>query len=167
LKDSPVKKDLNGADGNQSTKVKINGGTSCYMAPELFTRKAKFSRKSDVFAAGVVFLELITLQKPNTLYDDLWPGILNVKLPFALLQCVASTLDEDPENRMHFTDLIALLRSRDGEAIKEMELGIHGPEIGFDEVEADLRLLMPSSRYDFSRDDSMSSQSVGSSRYIK
>jgi serine/threonine protein kinase len=152
LKGTPVNK---GSTGQQlSTKAKINGGTRCYMAPELFTRKAKFSRKSDVFAAGIVFLELITLQKPNTLYDDLWPGILNVKLPFALLKLLQITLDVDPDNRNHFADLLALLRSTEGNAIKEMELGMQGSDLEFDEVEADLRLLMPSSHYVYSRYES-------------
>jgi serine/threonine protein kinase len=55
-------------------------GTNCYQAPELFKKNAKFSRRADVFAARVVFLELLTLQNPNILWDDLYPGILNVKL---------------------------------------------------------------------------------------
>jgi serine/threonine protein kinase len=153
LKDTQVNRNIGAFDGQKSsTKVKINGGTNCYMAPELFNRKAKFSRKSDVFAAGVIFLELLTLQKPNTLYEDLWPKILEVKLPKALLQCFASTLDSDPENRLHFTDLLVMLKSRDGYAIKDMKLGLQDLEI-FDEVGADLKLLMPSSRYEFSGDE--------------
>jgi hypothetical protein len=81
------------------------------------------------------------------LYDDLWPGIMQVGLPKALLKCFASTLDGDPENRILFTDLLELLRSTDGCAITCMKLGLQDLELSFDEVEADLRLLMPSSRY--------------------
>jgi serine/threonine protein kinase len=46
LKDTQVNRNLGLIDGHKSsTKVAINGRTSCYnMAPELFTRKAKFSR---------------------------------------------------------------------------------------------------------------------------
>jgi serine/threonine protein kinase len=89
----------------------------------LFKRNAKFSRRADVFAAGVVFLELLTLHKPNSLWDDLYPGILNVKLPDVLLKCFSSSLDPDPEKRMHFTEHLVLLRSQDGVAIGELELG--------------------------------------------
>jgi serine/threonine protein kinase len=134
---------------SNSTEVAINGGTECYKAPELFKRDAKFSRKADVFAAGVVFLELLTLQKPNTLWYDLYPGILNVKLPEVLLKCFSSSLDPDPAKRMHFTELLLLLRSQDGTAIKEMELGSPATRFTFDEVAADIRLMMPSSHYDY------------------
>jgi hypothetical protein len=129
-----------------STEVAINGGTECYKAPELFIHDATFSRKADVFAAGVVFLELLTLQKPNTLWYGLYPGILNVKLPDVLLKCFASSLDPDPKKRMHFAELLLLLRSQDGTAIREME---PATRFTFHEVEADIRLLMPSSHYDF------------------
>jgi hypothetical protein len=48
---------------------------------------------------------------------------------------------------MHFTDLLVLLRSKDGTAIGELELGNTDSKYMFDEVEADMRLLMPSSKY--------------------
>jgi serine/threonine protein kinase len=115
----------------------------------LFKRHAKFSRRADVYAAGVVFLELLTLQKPNTLYDDLYPMILEVKLPEILLKCISGSLHPDPEKRIHFTDLLAVLRNRDGNAIKEMTLGSPVTRLTFDAVAADIRLLMPSSKYDY------------------
>jgi serine/threonine protein kinase len=128
--------------------VSINGGTFCYQAPELFKKYAKFSRSADVFAAGVVFLELLTLQRPNSLWNDLYPGILEVKLPVALLKCISSSLDPDSEKRMNFTELLVLLRSHDGTAIGELELGSPADKYTFDEVAADIRLMMPSSHYD-------------------
>jgi hypothetical protein len=69
---------------------------------------------------GVVFLELLTLQKPNSLWDDLYPGILNVKLPAALLKCLSNSLDPDLGNQ--FKDLL-VLRNQDGISIGELELG--------------------------------------------
>jgi serine/threonine protein kinase len=126
-----------------SSKVSINGGTSCYQAPELFRKNA------DVFAAGIIFLELLTLQKPNSLWDDLYPGILKVKLPEALLKCFSSSLDPDPAKLMQFKDLLVLLRSQDGMAIGELELGSPASKYMFDEVAVDIRLLMPSSRYTY------------------
>jgi serine/threonine protein kinase len=71
LKDNPINRNARNTDGSSSSsKVSINGGTGCYQAPELFKKNAKFSRRADVFAAGVVFLELLTLQKPNSLCPD-------------------------------------------------------------------------------------------------
>jgi serine/threonine protein kinase len=150
LKDRPINRNSPRANGlPSSSKVSINGGTSCYQAPELFKKKAKFSRKADVFAAGVVFLELLTLQKPNFLWDDLYPGVLEVKLPAVLLKCFSNSLDPDPEKRMHFTELLVLLRSREGISIRELELGSPALMHSFDEVAADIRLMMPSSQYSF------------------
>jgi serine/threonine protein kinase len=149
LKDNPIKRTSDPGDQSSSSKVSINGGTCCYQAPELFKKKAKFSRRADVFAAGVVFLELITLQKPDSLYDDLYPGILKVKLPGVLLKCISSSLDPDPEKRIQFTDLLELLRSKDGIAIGKMELGMATSKFTFDEVAADIRILMPSSHYNY------------------
>jgi serine/threonine protein kinase len=139
-----------------SARVDINGGTRCYQAPELFTRNAKFSRRADVFAAGVVFLELLTLQKPNKLFDDLYPGILEVKLPRGLIKCLACSLDPDPDKRVQFTELLTLLKSGEGFAIALMELDMNAG-LRFDDVAADIRLMMPSSRYDYSGNGSASS----------
>jgi serine/threonine protein kinase len=115
----------------------------------IFKKNAKFSRRADVFAAGVVFLELLTLQKPNTLWDDLYPGILKVKLPVVLLKCFSSSLDPDPTKRIQFKELLVLLRSQEGTAIKELELGSPTSRYIFDEVAADIRLMMPSSQYEY------------------
>jgi hypothetical protein len=147
LKDNPINRNSPRNDGQlSSSKVSINGGTDCYQAPELFKKKAKFSRRADVFAAGVIFLELLTLQKPNTLWDDLYPEILDVNLPTVLLKCFACSLDPDPAKRMQFTELLVLIRSPDGSAIKHM---IQKSKNIFDEAAADICLLMPSSQYDY------------------
>jgi serine/threonine protein kinase len=150
LKDNLINRNDRNTDvSSSSSKVSINGGTKCYQAPELFKRNAKFSRRADVFAAGVVFLELLTLQKPNTLWDDLYPGILKVKLPEALLKCFSSSLDPDPTKRMQFKELLVLLKSQEGAAIGDLELGSPTSKYIFDEVAADIRLMMPSSQYDY------------------
>jgi serine/threonine protein kinase len=148
LKDNPINRNARNPESSESSsRVSINGGTECYQAPELFKKKAKFSRRADVFAAGVVFLELLTLQKPNFLWDDLYPGILDVKLPVVLLKCFSSSLDPDPEKRMQFKDLLILLRSQGGKEIKGLELGNPATKSTFNEVEADIRLMLPSSQY--------------------
>jgi serine/threonine protein kinase len=150
LKDNPINRNTSHSEGySSSSMVPINGGTNCYQAPELFKRNAKFSRRADVFAAGVVFLELLTFQKPNTLWDDLYPGILQVKLPTVLLECFSGSLDPDPLKRIQFTDLLVLLRSQDGKKIRDYELGSPARRFLFDEVAADIRLMMPSSQYKY------------------
>jgi hypothetical protein len=165
LKDNPINRNARNSDASESSsKVFINGGTFCYQAPELFKKNAKFSRRADVFAAGVIFLELLTLQKPNTLCDDLYPGILKVKLPKVLLKCFSNSLDPDPEKRMQFKDLLVLLRSQDAISIGELELGSPAAKYTFDEVAADIRLMMPSSQYDYK--SSNGNQSDVESHYI-
>jgi hypothetical protein len=57
--------------------------------------------------------------------------------------------DPDPAKRMHFTELLVLLRSREGISIRELELGSPASLHSFDEVAADIRLMMPSSQYSF------------------
>lgn len=108
--------------GEQQTTVKVDvkGGTRCYQAPELFNRKASFSRKADVFASGIIFLELLTLHKPGDLYDEWWPMILTYKLPPALLQCLDASLQEDPEHRKYFPDLVSMITGG-SESIKALD----------------------------------------------
>jgi serine/threonine protein kinase len=150
LKDNPINRNARNTDeSSSSSMVSINGGTNCYQAPELFKKNAKFSRRADVFAAGVVFLEILTLQKPFTLWDDLYPGILDVKLPGVLLKLFSSSLDPDPAKRVQFTDLLLLLRCQEGAAIVELELGSPDLKYTFDVVAADIRLMMPSSQYEY------------------
>jgi serine/threonine protein kinase len=161
LKDNPINRNARNPEASESSSsfVSINGGTFCYQAPELFKRNAKFSRRADVFAAGVIFLELLTLKKPNSLWDDLYPGILEVKLPAALLKCFSNSLDPDPEKRIQFEDLLVLLRSQEGNAIGELEQGSYEFEVA-----ADICLMVPSSQYTSESSSSMGAFSPGRRR---
>jgi serine/threonine protein kinase len=105
-----------------SSNVSVNGGTKCYQAPELWTPHAKFTSKADVFAAGVVFLELMSLLPPNTLYRDLWPKVLNlVEMPQVLSTILTGTLHDFQGSRNTFDELFQLLSSEDGKVIEEMD----------------------------------------------
>jgi hypothetical protein len=78
-------------------------------------KKAKFTKKADLFTAGIVFLELVTLKGPKNLYDVEWPMIKESPYcPPSLRVCLASLLDEDPANRTSFAEM--LLTLRDGRA---------------------------------------------------
>jgi serine/threonine protein kinase len=78
-------------------------------APELWNPHAKFSSKADVFAAGVVFLELMSMHLPNSLYYELWPMVLELPLPHALFLSLTGTLDDDPAKRSTFVELFKML----------------------------------------------------------
>jgi serine/threonine protein kinase len=83
---------------------------NCYFAPELFTRNAKFTKKTDHYAAGIIFLELVALRDAEKLIDS-WPLIeKSTDCPALLRACLASTLDEDPTKRTSFSKLLVILR---------------------------------------------------------
>jgi serine/threonine protein kinase len=154
LKDSPVNKNADKDVTPTVEEVAINGGTGCYQAPELFKKGATFSTRADVYAGGIIFLELLTGRQPNTLYEYLWPSVLDLKLPTALLKCLyndltnvysSCSLDENPEKRVQFEVLFVMLNSPEGKQIRDMKT--EGDEFGFDEIDADLREMLPSSRY--------------------
>jgi hypothetical protein len=86
-----------------------------------------------------------------------------VKLPAVLLKCFSSSLDPDPEKRMHFKDLLILLRSREGTKIGALELGSPVSKSTFNEVAADIRLMMPSSQYSYKSNQSKESSYISSS----
>jgi hypothetical protein len=65
---------------------------------------------------------------------------------------------------MQFKDLLLLLRSQDGTSIGELELGSPASKYTFDEVAADIRLMMPSSQYDY--ESSVDNQSDVESHFI-
>jgi serine/threonine protein kinase len=111
-----------------SSNVSMNGGTRCYQAPELWDPNAKFNSKADVFAAGVVFLEMISLLPPNTLYFDLWPKVLDLDMPPVLSMSLSDTLQKDPLFRKTFEELFVLLSSKEAKEISEQDNEEHNEE---------------------------------------
>jgi serine/threonine protein kinase len=118
-------------EGN-SSRVTHHGGTRDYLAPELqiqnpiipmrssiaagpqvrvsVANKVKFTRKADVYAAGIVFLELVTLKVPKKLVDS-WPLIdKSPDCPDSLRKCLAASLAEDPAIREPFPNLLLILK---------------------------------------------------------
>ncbi len=93
-------------------------GTPDYMCPEQAQGKTVDPR-SDVFSAGAVFYEFLTLQKPfigKTLHSVLYQIIssrptpvltLNPELPARLAEVVHQMLQKDPERRYPSMDAIA------------------------------------------------------------
>jgi hypothetical protein len=96
----------------------------------LSLRHAKFSKKADVFAAGIIFLELIAMCSPGILYKTLWPKVLQVSIPQALKEVLKMSLAASPETRTgSFDELLAILRSDGGLAIGELS---KDAELSFD-----------------------------------
>jgi hypothetical protein len=66
-----------------------------------------------VFAAGIIFLEIIALQEVNGLYDSLYPMILSKTLPESLLLALRSSLAPDPSQRTTFQEIFDALSKDD------------------------------------------------------
>jgi serine/threonine protein kinase len=83
---------------------------------------AKFSKKADVFAAGIIFLELISLSPPNILYQVLWPRIIHeIPLPQELKEILSKSLAEAPETRTgSFDELLLRLRRSKEKVVLEL-----------------------------------------------
>jgi serine/threonine protein kinase len=87
----------------------------------MFKKTAKFKKKSDVYSAGIVFLELLALKPPSLdMYDHMWPKIISVGLPHALNEVLSGCLDEDPSHRLLFSALLDLLKSNGGLQIRDL-----------------------------------------------
>lgn len=123
--------------------MRINGGTLAYRAPELNKKGALFSKKADVFAAGIIFLELLSVKSPAGLYRSLWPSILQVDIPEALKKTLSDSLDEDPERRALFPELLSNLASDRGQDIKSLKL--FSDSVEFNPVAADINSMLQSS----------------------
>ena len=108
----PLQKGMKEAASNSgsTTYASWNGGTKYYQAPELFGdgAKGKFYKKSDVFAAGIVFLEVLSLRPPQGLFKELWPSILGKGLALPLEQVLSGSLEINPAERKSFGELFAV-----------------------------------------------------------
>ena len=100
----------------------VLGGTRYYKAPELHVMNAKFTKKCDVYAAGIVYMELITLKKPSALYQNqVWKLMIGKGLPKSLETLLEKSLAQDPKERLHFKELLELLQD-DGSAISNVHV---------------------------------------------
>jgi hypothetical protein len=108
---------------------------------ELSLKKAKFTKKADVFAAGIIFLELITMCSPELLYKSLWPRILKVSLPTSLKEILKLSLEAAPETRTgSFDQLFQILNSDAGKVIGELS---KNEELSFD-ISSGVNNILPS-----------------------
>jgi hypothetical protein len=86
---------------------------------------AKFSKKADVFAAGIIFLELIALCSPKTLYKVMWSRVLQISLPPALKEILQMSLEAEPEIRTgSFGEILLILGSEGGKEIGELSIDV-------------------------------------------
>jgi hypothetical protein len=84
-------------------------------------QNAKFTKKADVFAAGIIFLELIAMHSPSSLYKVLWPKLLQMSIPSALKEVLRMSLEEEVESRTgSFDEILVILGSEGGMEIGEL-----------------------------------------------
>jgi hypothetical protein len=88
-------------------------------------------QKCDLFAVGIIFLEIITLREAHGLYDLFYPSILQKNIPTSLKVCLESSLEEDPISRTSFRAMYEALTSdystfedKNSVAIKMLEEGV-------------------------------------------
>jgi serine/threonine-protein kinase len=72
-------------------------GTSCYMAPELFTHPAHVDYRADIFSLGVTFYKMFTKNLPSHPWKP--ASLLNHELPKGVDEALARALQEDPDRR--------------------------------------------------------------------
>lgn len=71
-----------------------------------------FTKKCDVFAGGIIMMELVLMRSAKNLYTDFWPKILDMTtLPDkeTTAQFLRQTLDTQPGKRSGFEELHHLL----------------------------------------------------------
>jgi serine/threonine protein kinase len=97
-------------------------------APELFNQYAKFTSKADVFAAGIIILELMSMHPPNNLHYELWPIVLELAMPHALFLSLTGTLNVDPAKRSSFSELFIMLSGDEGKKIADQDNEVDAAE---------------------------------------
>jgi serine/threonine protein kinase len=88
------------------------GGTRAYMAPEQASAKVhRAESRSDIFSLGLVFYELLTHNQPQGPfgnYSFLSPELENHDIPTELKSIVIKCLQEDPKDRYHSANDLAI-----------------------------------------------------------
>ena len=86
-----------GSDGaSQLTDTNVVMGTPNYMAPEQQDGAAKADHRSDIFALGVMFYEMLTGQTPRGVFD---PPSRKVQVDVRIDEVVLKALQSEPERR--------------------------------------------------------------------
>ena len=78
------------------TGTNVVMGTPSYMAPEQFVGGAKADPRSDIFALGVMFYEMLTGQRPHGMFD---PPSQKVQVDVRIDAVVLRALQSEPDRR--------------------------------------------------------------------
>jgi hypothetical protein len=96
-----------------------------------------------VFAAGIIFLELMSMHPPNNLHYELWPKILELDMPHALTLSLTGTLDVNPTKRSTFAELFIMLSGEEGKKIADQDNEVDAAE--FYDVSGNIQDFLDSS----------------------
>lgn len=80
-------------------KVGHGVGTLDYLAPEQLDPSRPIDRRSDVYALGVIFYELLCGELPNDPERPRLPAEIDPEVPEALQAIALQAMDQDPEHR--------------------------------------------------------------------
>ena len=98
---------------SEAEKKNIFFGDINYVSPEVFCKKERCSRKSDVYAFGILVLEIITGEIPN--FDDQHnfeiPDKIRSQIPDCYMNLIQQCCSNIPGERPIFSDIVENLQS--------------------------------------------------------
>ena len=99
LADFGLSRPLQGADVSQLTQTNVVMGTPDYMAPEQHEGAGKADQRSDIFALGVMFYEMLTGKPPRGAFALPSSRMRGMEIDVRIDDVVLKALQSEPEHR--------------------------------------------------------------------